>query len=450
MSGAGKAPSEKQIGLLRCFGQSAATAAEAHEKITKILDMPTTEQARLRLRQMEDLHRAPEHPQASHDVLFQAACLLVHGYAFEPNEAFPLLREYANRSDLPWSDHEVSYKLRSARNTTHSNPRGYLLMKNTPAPSRSRASGSTGAQAAGSGQPASASTATSQAPRPAYSPRKLACEFDPKRLREMAGKWREIVNVEWLANRSSADVSEVGPRAFLDALYPKTEKVLVFSVFESQGQAFWPADELPSGGESGVWYLAQPVNGESLPNPRTGKMSRRSMESVTAFRYLVLESDQADMRDWLGFLVQLPLRIEAIYTSGGKSVHALVRIDCPTHRSWEDYVKGMMPTLNALGLAGVDPKALTSVRLTRLPGCLRGGKLQKLLYLRPGADVRSINDLPVMRDVTAPWLARANRVFDGYEEATRELRRALWYYAPANESCRSALREIEAAELTRT
>lgn len=265
----------------------------------------------------------------------------------------------------------------------------------------------------------------------------------------MAGKWREMVNVEWLSNRSAFDVSEVGPARFLQSLYNFGEMVLVFDVFESQGQAFWPNDELPVAGKDGVWFLAQPVNGQTLPNPRTGKMSRRSMESVTAFRYLVLESDKADMRDWLALLVQLPLRIEAIYTSGGKSVHALVRVDCATHRAWEDYVKGMMPTLNLLGMAGVDPKALTSVRLTRLPGCLRAGKVQKLLYLRPGAEVRPICEVPVVRDAAARWLAQYNRVVDGYEESTRELRRALWYYGPANESCRTALRDIEAAELTR-
>ena len=33
---------------------------------------------------------------------------------------------------------------------------------------------------------------------------------------------------------------------------------------------------------------------------------------------------------------------------------------------------------------GADPAALTPVRLTRLPGCLRGGKEQKLVYLNPG------------------------------------------------------------------
>jgi hypothetical protein len=432
VSDGSKPPSEKQLGFLRCFGQSAITAGDAHDKITKILDLPIVEQARLRMQNME----AAVSGSGGHNATFAVACMLMHGYALTQAEAMSVMQDYNIRCQPAWSERDLLYKLNSAERSVHDRPRGHLITSNQPARQASSHA------AAGTSEPV-------QPPR-VYSPRKLACEFDPKRLREMAGKWRDIVNVEWLSNRSTADVCEVGPRRFLESLYQFGEMVLVFDVFESQGQAFWPKDEVPVAGENGVWFLAQPVSGQTLPNPRTGKLSRRSMESVTAFRYLVLESDQADMNDWLGLIVQLPLRIEAIYTSGGKSVHALVRVDCRTHREWEDYVRGMMPTLNLLGMAGVDPKALTSVRLTRLPGCLRAGKLQKLLYLRPGAEVRPIAELPAVRDVTARWLGDYTKVIDGYEAPTRELRRGLRYYSKANSACLTALREVEATELTRS
>jgi len=43
--------------------------------------------------------------------------------------------------------------------------------------------------------------------------------------------------------------------------------------------------------------------------------------------------------------------------------------------------------LGRLCTLGADPKALTAVRLSRLPQCMRGetGKLQELLYLDPDA-----------------------------------------------------------------
>lgn len=418
--------SEKQVKFLRFLGKAApATNLEAHRLITETLANPA-EAARGAVQQME----AAVSGSGGHNATFHVACMLVHGFALSQAEALPIMAEFNQRCSPPWSERDLLYKLASAERAVHATPRGHFL-----------GDGPQVNTAKTWGQSTPVAAAASPAP---YSPRKLACEFDPQKLRALAKDWRDIVNVEWLANRSAHDPSEVGARRYLELLYAPHERVLVFSIYESQGQAFWPKDEIPASGERGIWYLAQPVNGRSVANPRTGKMSRRSQESVTEFRYLVLESDQADMRDWLGLLVQLPLRIEAIYTSGGKSVHALVHVGCRTHREWEDYVRALMPTLNLLGLAGVDPKTLTSVRLTRLPGCMRAGKLQKLLYVRPAAEVRPICDLSAQRDVVSRWLGTANRVCDGYEEATRELRRALWYYSPASEACRTALREIEA------
>jgi hypothetical protein len=98
---------------------------------------------------------------------------------------------------------------------------------------------------------------------------------------------------------------------------------------------------------------------------------------------MVLENDEADESEWLACLVQLPLRIAAIYTSGGKSIHALVRIDAGSKPQWDrerDAIKPVVVTL------GADPNAMTAVRLSRLPGTMRGERPQQLLYLDPNPD----------------------------------------------------------------
>ena len=48
---------------------------------------------------------------------------------------------------------------------------------------------------------------------------------------------------------------------------------------------------------------------------------------------------------------------------------------------------------------GADIAALSAVRLTRLPGCYRGHRLQKLLYLNPRPDGRPISKLFPMRRI---------------------------------------------------
>ena len=97
--------------------------------------------------------------------------------------------------------------------------------------------------------------------------------------------------------------------------------------------------------------------------------------------------------------MQLPLCISAIYTSGGHSIHALVRVAAPSLHEWRNFSKQIMPILVRLG---ADQQVVSSaIRLTRLPGCRRGERLQKLLYLNPDAPPQSIIGLPVQRESLA-------------------------------------------------
>jgi hypothetical protein len=137
---------------------------------------------------------------------------------------------------------------------------------------------------------------------------------------------------------------------------------------------------LPTG-NNGVWFLPQPVSGGFFPNPRSdGNLSRRSEEAVSAFRYAVLESDEADADDWLRCLVQMPLRISCICESGRRSIHALVRLDAASKADWDRLMAPIKPVLVTLG---ADRGALSAVRLSRLPQAMRGEHCQRLLYLNP-------------------------------------------------------------------
>jgi hypothetical protein len=79
----------------------------------------------------------------------------------------------------------------------------------------------------------------------------------------------------------------------------------------------------------------------------------------------------------------MPLRIASICESGGRSIHALVRLDAASKADWDAKVGAMKPVLVTLG---ADPGALSAVRLTRLPQAMRGERLQRLLYLNPAPD----------------------------------------------------------------
>ena len=251
--------------------------------------------------------------------------------------------------------------------------------------------------------------ASGVAPEPRGERKPIAELYDEDFLREkVAGV--APVSEKWFMERSPVDPRSVMPGEFLNAIFEPGERALIFTNFYSQGQFAWvvghggrrlssdPAvksvkSALPiDGGKDGVWFLSNPVSMAWEKNPRNGKMSRRSKESVTSWKYLVLESDDAPEDLWLKFLASFNDPIRAIYSSGGRSWHALIAVYQDSWPAMDGLLKG-----NPKGISqgakigakaywakfGADPGALTPVRLTRLPGCTRNGKLQKLIYLNP-------------------------------------------------------------------
>lgn len=381
------------------------------------------------------------------------ARVLLDGFALSEEDSFAILTEYSARCSPPWSENELRHKMRSVK------VRGTGgLLKEGDSYTPRHAAGST----------------------PAARAAEPAPEFDSAKLKRFAAGWVEQVSAGWLADRSDLDPTDCSTHEFLSALYypERGEKVLVFLNEFSQGEALWPDDaELPSQGPRGVWYLAQPVDGRWRKNPRSKKpekLSRRIAECVLAWRYLVLESDEADARDWLAAVVQLPLRIAAIYTSGSRSIHVLVRVDAANAADWD---RSKAALLKGLVTLGADRGALSGVRLTRLPNCLRMGKdvsapspeslespekpekpmkktyqpfpkprLQKLLYLCREPAARPICGMIPRRSTVASLEALVKTqglsLLSGTTDDLRKLQGRLLHVASESPTCKAAAREI--------
>lgn len=224
--------------------------------------------------------------------------------------------------------------------------------------------------------------------------------FDAGLLRKAGQPLADVSDpMDFICQRSLFDPDRLTSGQFLRCLYGPSDQVLIFSRMMSQGQLVWhhgtPDHAIPSAHPDGIFFLPNPVDGMFHSNPRLGgKRSRRSEESITAFRFALLESDEADQNDWLRFLAVAPLPISAIYLSGGRSVHALIRVDAADKSDWDRIVR---PHKYRLAQLGADPNALSAVRLSRLPQAWRGEHQQILLLVNSSPGKVSIMDLPVRK-----------------------------------------------------
>lgn len=231
-------------------------------------------------------------------------------------------------------------------------------------------------------------------PKPSYSPEKL---------KAFAAKAQGFT-AEDMQRKSPISPDEVTPADFLRVISLPGEKRIVFSDYESQGQHLWicPPGHQPHDRNqlkrfvksfAGAWFLANPADGRKRYNERLRKESARAVENLTSFPFLVVESDAAPHDLWIAALSVLPLPIVAVYESGKKSVHALVKIGAATEEEWKRAVEKRR---GAFVMLGADDAAMRAVQLSRLPQCFRAetGKWQRLLYLNGAPDGTPIIEQP--------------------------------------------------------
>lgn len=238
--------------------------------------------------------------------------------------------------------------------------------------------------------------------------------YDPSKLARLAKtipipkNWRH-----WLWERSPVRPDTINAYWFLKFLYLNGEKVLVFDEMKSPRPIATVeiSDDMNTrvpeiiqrGGLKGhgIWFLSNPVDGlfhdTGMVDTHTNrkKFSCRSHHAITTFRYAVLESDVVPLNEWLAFITTRTFPVAAIYTSGSRSVHCLIRIDATSKDHWDSILAPFKAPFKVLG---VDLGCLTAVRLTRLPGCHRPDKhgYQKLLYLNPHPTQTKLQDMPVI------------------------------------------------------
>ena len=124
--------------------------------------------------------------------------------------------------------------------------------------------------------------------------------------------------------------------------------------------------------EVGAWICFNPVDG-------TG----RKDANITAYRYALVECDNMELGKQQAIIKQLELPCAALVYSGGKSVHAIVKVDAPDYAEYRRRVDYLYSACQKNGLT-IDQQNRNPSRLSRMPGILRGDKRQVLLETNIG------------------------------------------------------------------
>ena len=125
--------------------------------------------------------------------------------------------------------------------------------------------------------------------------------------------------------------------------------------------------------DGGAWIRFNPLDGAGV-----------SETNVTRFDYALVECDEISIEEQYKAYMKLKLPIACLVKSGGKSLHAIVKVNAPNIDEYKRRVRFLYEQLNSAGLK-LDIQNKNANRLSRMPGVMRKGNEQTLIATNIGA-----------------------------------------------------------------
>ena len=152
--------------------------------------------------------------------------------------------------------------------------------------------------------------------------------------------------------------------------------------------------------EAGAWIRFNPLDGKGVKN-----------ENVTDYRYALVESDSMPIEQQNAVIRELELPVAVLVYSGGKSIHAIVKIEAQNYDEYRKRVDYLYKVCKENGL-DIDKQNRNPSRLSRMPGVVRNGRKQFIIDKNIGKEsfaewkdyIESINDdLPDEESLESVW-----------------------------------------------
>lgn len=119
--------------------------------------------------------------------------------------------------------------------------------------------------------------------------------------------------------------------------------------------------------DAGAWIRFNPLDGRGVND-----------ENVTEYRYALVESDAMSIEKQYSTIQALELPVALLVHSGGKSLHAIVKVEAKSKSEYRNKVNLLYEVCEANGMK-VDQNNKNPSRLSRMPGVARGGHRQYIV-----------------------------------------------------------------------
>ena len=119
--------------------------------------------------------------------------------------------------------------------------------------------------------------------------------------------------------------------------------------------------------DAGAWIRFNPMDGQGAGN-----------KNVTDYRYALVESDSMELSEQVELIKRMQLPVAVLMYSGGKSVHAIVKIEARSAVEYSQRVKQLYKVCADNGMT-IDTQNKNPARLSRMPGCERGERKQYII-----------------------------------------------------------------------
>ena len=284
--------------------------------------------------------------QGGHPATYRAASILANGFDLGYDDAWSLLNEWnVSHCSPPWSDKDLRHKLNDAYVKTHERPKGWL------AKGRERKVGANG-----------------------------RFIFDPKIVAEAVDAQTPYSTADVLLNCFKDDdvvciTNEAGQTD--EGKWFPASKGIFLTRAEWLTKFFGPdapRKEYFKATEQGAWIRINPFTKGDLTGTDV---------AVSTYRHVLVEFDRKNRDEQIAIFQQSNLPISLLVESGGKSVHAWVKVDAVDKAQWEERRNAIYEYLTD---HEPDPQNKNPSRWSRLGGVLRGDKEQKIVAFNVGAD----------------------------------------------------------------